>query len=385
MNEFLTEKQKLLYFEFKEFVERNVICHANEWEREEAIPRKFIDISAKAGYLGVTIPVKYGGKDWDYTTYGLLNEAVGYVSISLSSIFNVHTMVSQTILKWGTEEQKQKWLPKMVTGEIIGAFALTESNAGSDIRKIETEFSCKSNKLVLNGKKKWITFGEIADVFLVFGKLHGKDVACLIERETQGFNVTPIKDMLGFKAAHLASLEFNNCEISKENMIASPGFAFSHIAPYALEFGRISVAFGALGILRSCIEACSSYSLERRTFDRKLIDHHSICSMITDMGIDLKAARMLCLNACKVKEQKHFDGTENVMIAKYFASRAAVKHVSNAVQIMGALGCNENFAVARHFRDSKILEIIEGSNQILQMLLGKNFARKNRRKMINKK
>lgn len=377
MSYLLTQKQESLYNEFISFAKMNVVPFANQWDREEKVPREIINLCAEKGYLGTMVPKEYGGLEWDSVTYGLFNEAIGGASISLSGLFNVHTMVEQTILKWGTEKQKQKWLPLMAKGEIIGAFALTEPEAGSDIQGIEAEYSHNDKgQIVLNGKKRWITFGALADILLVFGKLDGKPTAYLVERESNGVTTIPVKDMLGFRAAYLGVLEFNNCLINDENIIGKSGFAFSHIAPYALEFGRISVALSALGIIKSCIEICSNHASTRKTFGKRLIDHGVIGEMITDMGIDLRAAELLCLDACKDKDEHNPDATEKVMIAKYFTSRAAVKHASNAVQIMGALGCNENFGVSRLYRDAKTLEIIEGSTQIHQMILGKSFARK---------
>lgn len=377
----LNEQHRISYENFIEFSKLNIMPYSTAWERAEAIPREVIQLCAKLGYLGGTVPVEYGGLGWDVTTYGLFTEALGNASLSLSGLFNVHTMIEQTILKWGNDMQKNQWLPKLAKGEVIGAFALTEPVAGSDVQGIESCYSRLGDELILNGKKRWITFGEIADIYLVFGKLDGKPTAALVERDTPGFTVKPVKDMLGFKCGHLAVLEFDNCKIDEKNIIGKPGFAFTHIAPYALEFGRVSVAFGALGILRSCLEICSTNVLKRKTFGARLIEHGNISEMITDMGVDLEAARLLCFSAAAAKDLHQSDATDKVMMAKYFTSRAAVKHSANAVQIMGAVGCNESYFVSRHYRDSKTLEIIEGSNQIHQMLLGKGFARKNKKQI----
>lgn len=383
MIEYLDIEQRNLYDKFLEFSRNNITPYSNSWERQECIPREIIDMCSEEGYMGGMLPAQYKGKDWNITTYGLFNEVVGCSSVSLSGLFNVHTMIQQTILKWGTEKQRDLWLPKMAEGEIIGAFALTEPEAGSDIKEIKTEFTQRNDKLILNGKKRWITFGGIADVVLVFGKLEGKAVACLVERDTPGFTITQVTDMLGFKASQLAVLEFNNCEVDINNMIGKPGFALSHIAPYALEFGRVSVAFAALGILRGCLEICGLHSLERKTFGKRLVEHGSIGKMITDMGVDLEAASLLCLNACKLKDEHSPDATEKIMIAKYFTTCAAAKHSSNAVQILGALGCSGNSPLSRYYRDSKAMEIIEGSSQIHQMMLSIGFSRKSKRNKSN--
>ncbi|MGE5632575.1 MAG: acyl-CoA dehydrogenase family protein [Caulobacteraceae bacterium] len=322
------------------------------------------------------ISKEYGGLEWDCVTYGLLNEAVGYGSISLSSLFNVHTMVAQTLYKWGTETQRKRWLEAMSKGEVLGAFALTEPDAGSDIKGIKSECKWDGDRLILNGMKRWITFAGIADIFLVFASIGGKFTAFILERDTPGLNIIPVKNMLGFRSAHLAVMEFSNCEVQKDNIIGKEGFAFSHIAPYALEYGRLSVAWAGLGLLRACLDSCGEHTLKRKTFGSLLIEHSVIDKYITDMGVDYEAASLLCYNASKVKDEHLPEATERVMYAKYFTSRAAARHSANAVQIMGALGCNESFSVSRYFRDAKVLEIIEGSNEIHQMILGRSFARK---------
>lgn len=384
MIEFLSGELREQYQKFLDFAKLNIEPFANQWEKDEKIPAEVIEQCAQEGFLGCMVPKEYGGNEWDVMTYGAFNEAMARASVSLSGLFNVHTMVLQTLLKWGTEEQKNKWLPRMTKGEIIGAFALTEPEAGSDIKRVESVFTRKGDKLILNGKKRWITFGGLADLFLVFGMLDGKPTAAIVEKVNPGVQVIPINNMLGFKASQLAVLEFHDCEVSEDDLVARPGFAFSHVAPYALEYGRISVAFAGLGIIRACLEICSNHTLERRTFNSLLIEHGAIREMLTNMGVDHEAASMLCINACKAKDAHSSDATEKVMIAKYFASRAAAVHSNNAVQITGAVGCNENYPVARLYRDAKVLEIIEGSTQIHQMILGKGFARKNRKRRSKK-
>ncbi|OAJ75323.1 acyl-CoA dehydrogenase [Brevibacillus sp. SKDU10] len=383
MHNLLTSKQKAHYDQFLAFAEEHVEPYANQWDREERIPRDIIETSAKAGFLGGTLPAKYKGQEWDFVTYGLLNEAIGRFSISLSGLFNVHTMVAQTLLKWGTEEQKKRWLTDLSTGKKIAALALTEPGAGSDLQMMETSYTEQGDYFLLNGKKQWITFGAVADVLLVFGKLEDKPVAFLVERDSPGLTITPIQGMLGFKASHLAFLEFDNCVIPKENMIGKPNFALSYLAPYALEFGRISIAFASLGLLRGCLEICGSHVMERKAFNARLIDHGMISHFMADMGVDYEATAHLCISSCKAKDEHSPEATEKIMIAKYFASRAGARHSANAVQILGAMGCNENFSVSRFYRDSKTMEIVEGSNQIHQMILGSSFAKKAKRTLAS--
>jgi len=381
MLELLSKEQIQQYNEFCSFVEKYVDPFAAQWEVEGGITRDIIDKCAKEGFLGSTMPKEYEGNEWDTLTYGLFTEAVTKSSTSLGGLFNVHTMVMQTILKWGTDDQKNKWLSSMCKGEILGALALTEPGAGSDIKGIETKFTMNDDEIVINGKKRWITFGGLADVILLFGvtdEENPKPVACLVEKDTPGLNIIPIDNMLGFKGSYLAILEFDNCVVKKENMIAKPGFAFTHIAPYALDYGRVSVFFTALGILKGSLEHCCNHAFSRKTFNARLIEQSTIKEMITKMGTDYEAASHLCISACLAKDAQDPNSAEKVMLAKYFTTRAANRHSNNAVQIMGAIGCNENHPVARYYRDSKILEIIEGSNQVHEMVLGNRYVRKYR-------
>lgn len=380
MKRLLTPVQEGRYEQFLHFAKTEVVYQASTWEQEEAIPHSVIEACALAGYLGLTLPSEYGGQGSDTVTYGLLNEAIGGASISLSGLLNVHTMFSQTLLKWGTPEQKQRWLPALAAGQLLGVFALTEPGAGSDIHSITTSYTRSGDDLLVTGTKKWITFAGKADLFLVFGKLDGEAVAAVIEKDTPGLHVRPIHHMLGFKAAHLAQLEFDACRIPAHHLIGKPGFALSYIAPYALDYGRISVAFAALGLLRACLEICGKYTLSRTSFGAHLIEHGNISELITNMGVDYEAAKLLCLEAVKAKDNHLPEAIEKILIAKYFTSRAAACHAAHAVQIMGAIGCNEAAPLARFYRDTKTMEIIEGSNQIHQLLLGKGFARAQKNK-----
>lgn len=377
MRALLAPWQQEKYSEFTAFVQREVEPYANQWDIEQRLSPDIIRQCAERGYFGGTLPASYDGHGWDYVTYGLFNEAIGRGSVSLSGLFNVHTMVAESILKWGTEEQKAAWLSRLASGQAIAALALTEPGAGSDLQMMGTEFRLEGDHFIVNGRKKWITFGGLADVLLVFGKLSGtQPVACLVERNRPGLTIHPIRDMLGFKASQLATIELDECRIPSGNMLGRPGFALSHIAPYALEYGRISIAWAALGLLRGCLETCGEQAMDRHSFGMPLIDHGMISHMIADMGVDLEAAEHLCLHACQAKDEHSAEATEKIMIAKYFASRAGARHSANAVQIMGASGCNDQLSVSRYYRDSKTMEIVEGSNQIHQLLLGKGFAQR---------
>ena len=376
MIDLLTKEQNEYYTEFKNFVKINVEPFASKWDSNAEMPDKFISLFGRAGYLGSCIPAGFGGKGWDFITFGLLNEAVGRGISSLTDLVTIQAMVSRTLLKWGTAEQKDKWLRPLAEGKIIGAFALTEPKAGSAIQNIETTFKNCDGKYILNGHKRWTSYGEKANIFLVFGKDGDKPLACLLTNETPGLEITPIKNMMGFRAAHMAQLSFHDIEIPESDIVGKPGFGISHVASVGLHYGRISTACSALGLLRACFEESVIYASIRKIGQKSVGDEGMIRTLIADMGTDLRAATLLCHSACKAEDDHTPDVFEKVQMAKYFTSRAVVKAASNAVQIHGANGCNESAPVSRYYRDAKIMEIIEGTTQIHERMLGKTFVDK---------
>lgn len=380
---FLSDEQRKRYVEFKSFVSLNIEAFADKWDRDQEIPDPTIKLLAESGYLGSIIPEEYGGKGWDFVTFGLLNEAIGRGLSSLTDLLTIQAMVSMTLIKWGTEEQRRRWLPKLANGDIIGAYALTETGCGSAIQSIETTFKKNSDKYILNGTKKWISYGQSAGVYLVFGKVDGKALACLVPRDSDGLTIKPIKNMMGFRAARLAQVSFEEVEVDSKDIIGKPGFALSYVAPIGLQYGRISTACSALGLLRACFEETISYASTRKIVDRDVGSIGMIRSLITRMGTDLHAASYLCYGACRAEDEHSPDAFEKALMAKYFSSRAAVRGASDAVQIRGASGTHGASPVARYYRDAKIMEIIEGTTQVHEQLLGKLFVDKSQNTAIN--
>jgi glutaryl-CoA dehydrogenase (non-decarboxylating) len=360
--------------EFKAFVARHVEPCAEQWDRDERIPESVLGMMAKRGYLGCSLPGDVGGQGWNVVTFGMLNEAFGRGSSALTGVLTVQAMVSMTLLKWGTADQKRAWLPRLASGESIGAFALTEPEGGSDLNSLVTRFSESSDGMILNGSKKWISCAQFATVFLVFGNLGKRSVACLVPRESPGLRVEPITDLLGFRAAGLAQLHFEDVPVPTANVVGKPGFALSHVAPVGLHFGRISTACSALGLLRGCYEESIAHASRRKVGDTTVGDLGMIRSLIARIGTDLQAARLLCDNACRAEDEHVPDAFERTLVAKYFTSRAVVRAASDAVQIRGAAGCHGSSAVSRYYRDAKIMEIIEGTTQIHEDILGKMFV-----------
>lgn len=376
MNMFLTAEQTERYGEFQEFAAANVEPFAGEWDRAQQIPDSAVSQMARAGYLGANIPIEYGGKGWDMVTFGLLNEALGRCDSAFTGILTVQSMISAALVKWGSNEQCRRWLPPLATGETVGAFALTEPGVGSDIQSMSTEFrrNDQGDGLILSGEKKWITNGQRAGLILVFGKLEQKPLACLVPRASDGIEIEPIKDLLGFRAAGLARLVFHDVPIPAANVVGKPGFALSHVAPIGLQYGRISTACSALGLLRACFEESTDYAASRKVAGQRVGDLGMIQSMIASMAADLEAARLLCWSACRAEDDHLPESFTRTFIAKYFASRAVVRAASDAVQIHGAAGCHDSSPVPRFYRGAKIMEIIEGSTQVHEFVLAKGFV-----------
>jgi alkylation response protein AidB-like acyl-CoA dehydrogenase len=358
---------------FRAFVAEEIMPHADRYDREEQIPFELIRKLGREGYLGAIIPQEEEGRGMDLITYGLLTEEIGRACSSVRSLLTVHDMVAQSLVRWGSRDQRKYWLPRLASGEIIAAFALTESNVGSDARSIETTATLSGDTYVLNGQKKWITFGQIADLFLVFGQQQGQTCAFLVERNTPGLSIEPIFGMLGVRASMLAELHFDDCRIPKENLVGRVGLGFSHVACYALDLGRYSVACGCVGIGQSCLDACLSYTSQRKQFGVHLKDHQLIQRMITEMVTQVRAARLLCHQAGYAKQSADPRTFMETAIAKYYASRMATKASCDAVQIHGANGCSDDYPLQRYLRDAKITEVIEGSTEIQQIAIA-NYA-----------
>jgi alkylation response protein AidB-like acyl-CoA dehydrogenase len=375
MQDLLTGPRAALYAEYLEFARAHVEPFSEGWDVAQVVPDEALARLAAAGYLGCCLPTRYGGQGQDAVAFGLLNEALGRYSSSFTGVVTVQAMVAAALLKWGSDAVRQAWLPRLARGETIAAFAMTEPGAGSATHALSTRFSRDGSRdgLVLDGIKRWITFGQRADVFLVFGVLDGRPVACLVPRGSPGLAVEPIRDLMGFRSSGLAQLTFAGVRIPSDAVVGKVGFAQSHVAPVGLQYGRISTACSALGLLRGCFEESVGYAAKRAIGDRKVGDAEMVRSMIARMGADLAAAGRLCLAACESESERGAEAYEHALVAKYFVSRAVVAAASDAVQIHGATGCHAGSPVSRFYRDAKIMEIIEGTTQIHEQLLARAF------------
>lgn len=354
--------------EFRSFALERVAPYADEHDRTQRLSGSIVTDLATRGYLAPFLPAKWGGESMDMVTYGALHEEIGRACSSVRSLLTVHDMASFTIFRWGSEAQREKWLQPMRKGELTGAFAISEPDAGSDVNGIQTSARPVADGFILNGQKKWITCGQFARVFVVLASSEGRSQAFLIERDLPGLTIEPLSGVTGTRGSMLALLTFEDCHVPRTAMIGHPGFG-NHIALSALGLGRYSVACGSLGIAQACLDASLEYSTRTRRFGALLKDHQLVQRMITGMIADISASRALCRLAGSLKDEKDPHEILQTFIAKYHASTAAMRAATDAVQIHGANGCSTDYPVERLMRDAKVMEIIEGSTQIQQITI----------------
>jgi glutaryl-CoA dehydrogenase (non-decarboxylating) len=372
----LTPEQERWRSTFRRFAEEVVRPGADAWDRAEELPAEVVRLAAREGFFGALVPVAHGGLGLDAITGGLLHEEVGRCCTSLRSLFTVNWMVEHALTRWGSEEQKARWLPRLAAGEAIAAFGLTEPNVGCDAKHPEmTAVPAGDDEWVLNGCKTWITAGEIADVVLVMAQAAEGPTAFLVETSAPGLSRSPIRGLLGMRASMLATLDFRDCRIPRTATVGKPGFGFSHVAGAGLDLGRYTVAWGCVGIAQACLEASLAYSASRRQFGVPLNQHQLVQQMLADMIAGVTASRLVCLQAGYLRDTSHPRALMETTIAKYLASTTVARVANDAVQIHGARGCSSESPVQRYFRDARIMEIIEGSSQMQQIMIARFGAR----------
>lgn len=365
----------------KEFVKEEIAPRAGEFDQNGELPRELIDKMAQNGFLGAIIPEEWGGLGLDPIQYGELTEIVGKACASSRTLLTVHTsLVSETILKRGSQEQKEKYLPKLVRGEIIGCFALSEENTGSDAVSVSTSYKQDGDDFILNGSKKWISFAGIADLFLVIASDNGVVSAFLVERDMPGLVTKPMTGLIGNRASYIAEIEFHNVKVPKENLLGRIGVGFSFIANTALFYGRYSIAWAGVGIAQAALEEMVTYSRQREQFGRKIGSNQLVQRLIANAVTKVSAARCLCIKAGQLRIENNTDAIMETNIAKYYTSTIANEVASDAIQVLGGNGCWNAYPTERLFREAKILEIIEGTSQMQELMIAnygmKRFVKK---------
>jgi alkylation response protein AidB-like acyl-CoA dehydrogenase len=364
----VSEAQKEARLSFREFVREHISPFAGHWDRDQRIPMELVDSLRRRGYLGTVHPGREGGP-MDPITYGLLTEEIARGCSSVRSLLTVHDMVALGISRWGSSTLKTELGNATCSGEKLCALALSEPEAGSDAASVAATAVPDGDEYVLTGTKKWITFGQIADLFLVLVRCQEQLTAFLVPAEARGLTRTPLGGIVGTRASLLAQLDFDQCRVPKHYLVGKVGFGLSHVVATVLDHGRYSVAWGSVGIAQACLDACLEYASRRKQFGRELREHQLIQRKLTEMIASTRAARLLCYRAGHLRRIQDPGASEETFLAKYFAARTAVRAANNAVQLHGANGLTEDYNVARYLRDAKVMEIIEGSTEIQQMTI----------------
>jgi len=371
----LTDQQRLVQQTVRDFVDRELIPHVREWEEKGEVPRSFYDKMAQLGFLGAPVPEKYGGAGMDYVSFMLLLEEISRGSSSVRTTVSVQTSLSETSLMWfGNEGQKQQWLVPLAKGEKLGAWALTEPEAGSDAANLQTTARLEGGAWVLNGQKRFISNGSVADYVQVYARAPGSKrhegiSLFLIPKGTPGFKVTHVetRTKLGLRASPTADLAFEDCRVPKENLIGKEGDGWNQ-AMRTLNSGRIGIAAGAVGVARAALEAATKYVKERRAFGRPIGDFQLIREMIAQSAVEIDAARLLTLRAAHLRDLG-LDNTVEVSMAKLFGAQMAQRVTDWAVQVHGGYGFSGEFDVERYYRDARILGLYEGTNEIQKLII----------------
>ncbi|MCD0254761.1 acyl-CoA/acyl-ACP dehydrogenase [Xanthomonas campestris pv. campestris] len=353
------------------WIRTDIGATADTYDAAQQLPEPALAGFRRHGLFGAAVPAAYGGTGLSPGAVGALCEALGWASGSALSLFTVHGMVCTAVARWGTSAQREHWLPALASGARVGALAVSEPEVGSDVGAVATRFERRGADIVVDGVKTWTSFGQIADGFLVAGMLDGELSTLLVPRDAPGFAIEPIGGMFGFRAGMLAQLEFRECAVPATGLLGRPGFGLAQIVGSVLDHGRYCIAWGAAGLARACLEASLDYAGRRIQHGVPLAEHALVQALLADMLVETRAARLLCEEAAQARTQPGPDMIVRTSAAKYYAARSADRAAAAALQIHGAHGLSEGSCVQRYLRDAKVFNIIEGSTQIQQMLLGR--------------
>jgi glutaryl-CoA dehydrogenase (non-decarboxylating) len=369
----LTEEQRLLEQSIREWGAREVAPRIRDLDREHRFDQSLIvGGMKKLGLLGISVSQQYGGAGMDYVALGIASEELEYVDTSMRVIMSVHAGLNcLSLLTWGTEEQKQKYLVPQAQGEKLATYGLTEPAAGSDARGIQTTAVKKGDSWVLNGEKMWISLADVADHFIVFAwsdadKKKQRDPsgisAFIVERAFKGFSSGTLKEKWGILAGNTGFFKMDDVEVPAANLLGREGEGFK-IAMFALDQGRFTVAAGATGLIRACRDASAKYALERKTFGQRIAEHQLVKQMIAEMEADYQISRLLWLRSGWLKNEGQRN-TRETSLAKWYATVASEKAAGNAVQVHGANGYSDEYPVGRYYRNCKGAVIYEGTREI---------------------
>ncbi len=372
----LSEEHRLLEQSVREWAAREIAPRIHDLDREHRFDRNILPQMAELGLLGCSVPQEYGGAGMDYVSLGLISEELEYVDTSLRVIMSVHAGLNcLTLLAWGTDDQKRRYLVPQAQGKKIATYGLTEPAAGSDARGIQTVAVRKGDRFYLSGEKMWISLGDVADNFLVFAwsdleKKKQRDPsgisAFIVERAFTGFSSGTLKEKWGILAGNTGFFKMDDVEVPEENVVGRLGEGFK-IAMFALDQGRYTVAAGATGLIRACRDASVKYAKERKTFGVEIAQHQLVKEMIAQMESDYQASRLLWLRAGVLKNEGRRN-TRETGLAKWFSTVASERAAGDAVQVHGANGYSDEYPVGRFYRNCKGAVIYEGTREIHKIM-----------------
>ena len=386
-----TDEQKAITEMVRQFADNEIIPVAEEYDHEDKFPEPIVEQMKELGLFGVTIPEEYGGMGLDLTTYAMIVEELSRGWISISGVVNTHFIGSYLLMKFGTDEQKDYFLPKMATGEIRAAFSLSEPEVGSDVQSIKSTAKQVDGEWEINGQKMWVTNGLLSGVVFVLVKTDTKadppykGMTCFIcEKEpgadkVPGLTVPPKIKKMGYKGVESTELVFDGFKVGEDRILGGPeglGQGFIQMMD-ALEVGRVNVAARGVGVAQRAMELALRYSQERKTFGKPIAQHQAITFKLAEMGTRLEAARLLTLKAARMKDAGERSDLEAGM-AKLFASEAAKSNAEEALRIHGGYGYSKEYEIERIYRDAPLLLIGEGTSEIQKMVIGKKLLERNK-------
>ncbi|MFE4450535.1 acyl-CoA dehydrogenase family protein [Streptomyces sp. NPDC056796] len=375
MNLELSEEQDAVRQLAEDFVAREIAPHVVEWDRAESVDKSIVKKLGALGFLGLTIPEEYGGSGGDHLAYCLVTEELGRGDSSVRGIVSVSLgLVAKTIASWGSEDQKRQWLPRLTAGEAIGCFGLTEPGTGSDAGNLTTRAVRDGDDYVINGSKMFITNGTWADVVLLFARTgdapgHRGVSAFLVPADAPGLTRRTVHGKLGLRGQATAELVLEDVRVPAATLLGPEGKGFS-VAMSALAKGRMSVAAGCVGIAQAALDAAVRYAGEREQFGRPIAGYQLVQELISDISVDVDAARMLTWRVADLVDRGQ-DFATAASTAKLFASEAAVRAANNALQVFGGYGYIDEYPVGKLVRDARVMTLYEGTSQIQKLIIGR--------------
>ena len=379
MDYFLTDEQKMLKEMVSKFAKENIAPIAKDVDKESKYPAEVIRQAAELGLMGIAYPDEYGGAGMDYVSYMLAIEEISRYCASTGVIISAHSsLATDPVFRFGTEEQKKKYMPDLCSGRKIGCFCLTEPGAGSDAGATKTTAKLVGDKWVINGAKRFITNGQEAEIAIVFAstELSAKTKgisAFIVDRSTPGYKIGRAEHKLGIRGSSTTEIIFEDCAIPKENLLGELNKGFK-VAMVTLDGGRLGIASQALGIARASIEDATKYAKERKQFDHPIANFQALQWMLADMQMEYDSSLLLTYRASILKDRKLPYSTEAAM-AKLKASETAMFCASKAIQIHGGYGYVDDFPIERYYRDAKITEIYEGTSEVMRLVISSNMLK----------